>query len=89
MAPASRHNGQRERRVMAVEAQSKLFEALKAQIAKLEAERDRALGHNQAALDQRFEAAVRVLEWLSTVNPGYLSDSAAVALKRSMSDHHI
>jgi hypothetical protein len=64
---------------MAVEAQSKLFEALKAQIAKLETERDRALGHNQAVLDQRLEAAVKVLEWLSTVNPSYLSDSVDVS----------
>jgi hypothetical protein len=53
---------------MAKEAQYKLFEALKAHIAKLEAERDRdrASGHNQAILDQRLEAAARASEWLST-----------------------
>jgi hypothetical protein len=51
---------------VAKEAQDKLFEALKAHIAQLEAERDRASGHNQAVLDRRLEAAARVSEWLST-----------------------
>jgi hypothetical protein len=35
---------------MAVEAQWKLFEALQTHIAKLEADRDRAQGHNQQFL---------------------------------------
>jgi hypothetical protein len=73
---------------MAVEAQSRLFEALKAHISELEAERDRTLGDNQAVLDQRLEAAVKVLEWLSTVNPSYLSNSPAFTLQRSMADRH-
>jgi hypothetical protein len=51
---------------MAKEAQCKLFEALKAHIAQLEAERDRASGHNQAVLAHRLEAAARVSKWLST-----------------------
>jgi hypothetical protein len=74
---------------MAVEAQWKLFEALQTHIDKLEADRDRAQGPNQAVLDQRLESAVKVLEWLSTVNPSYLRDSPAFALKRSMADRHI
>jgi hypothetical protein len=55
---------------MAKEAQDKLFEALKAHIAQLEAERerdrDRASGDSQAVLYRRLEAAARVSEWLST-----------------------
>jgi hypothetical protein len=51
---------------MAKESQHKLFDALKAHIANLEAERNRAFGQNQAVLEQRLEAAVKVLEWLST-----------------------
>jgi hypothetical protein len=74
---------------MAVEAQWKLFEALQTHIAKLEADRDRAQGANQAVLDQRLESAVKALEWLSTANPSYLTDSPAFALKRSMADRHI
>jgi hypothetical protein len=74
---------------MVVEAQSKLFEALKAHIAKLEDERDRALGRNQAILDQRLEAAAKVLEWLSTVNPSHLSDSPVFTLQCSMADRHL
>ena len=49
---------------MAVEAQWKLFEALQTHIAKLEADRDRAQGPNQAVLIQRLESAVKALEWL-------------------------
>jgi hypothetical protein len=51
---------------MAKEAQDKLFEALKAHMAQLEAERDRASGPNQAVLERRLDAAARVAEWLST-----------------------
>ena len=60
---------------MAVETQSKLFEALKTQISKLEAERDRALAGHRAGLDQRLEAAGKVLVWLSTAYPSHPSDS--------------
>jgi hypothetical protein len=74
---------------MAVEAQSQLFEALKTQIAKLEAERGRALGDNRAVFDQRLEAAGKVLVWLSTVNPNYPSDSPVFTLKRSMTDLYL
>jgi hypothetical protein len=74
---------------MAVEAQSKLFEALKTQIAKLEAERDRALGHDRVIFDQRLEAAGKVLVWLSNVNPSCLSNSPAFMLQRSMADRHL
>lgn len=51
---------------MAKEAQTTLFQALKEHIADLEGERNRASGHNQAVLEQRLEAAVKVFEWLST-----------------------
>jgi hypothetical protein len=56
---------------MAKEAQHKLFEALKAHIADLEAERDRTPWYSQTVLDRRLEAAFRTLEWLSTrLEPG-------------------
>jgi hypothetical protein len=51
---------------MAKEAQSKLFEALEARIAKIEAELDLATGPNKVVLYQRLEAALSVSEWLKT-----------------------
>jgi hypothetical protein len=51
---------------MATDTQHQLFEALKAYTATLEAERDGASGTRQAVLDQRLEAARRLLELLST-----------------------
>jgi hypothetical protein len=51
---------------MATDAQHRLFEALKAHTLQLETERDAAPEHTQAVLDQRLEAARRLLEWLST-----------------------
>ena len=65
---------------MAKEEQYKLFEALKAHVADLEAERDRAFGQNQGVLDRRLETAVRVLEWLSTTLE--LGSSNTADLKR-------
>jgi hypothetical protein len=74
---------------MAVEPQSKLFEALKTQIAKLEAERDRALGHNRVVFDQQLDAAGKVLVWLSTANPSHLNDSPIYTLHPSITDCHL
>jgi hypothetical protein len=65
---------------MVKEAQYKLFEALKAHVADLEAERDRAFGQNQAVIDRRLEAAARVLEWLSTTLEFDASNTADLKL---------
>jgi hypothetical protein len=51
---------------MATETDTSLLEALKAYTTTLETERDGATGPRQAVLDQRLEAARRLLEWLST-----------------------
>jgi hypothetical protein len=51
---------------MAKESQHKLLDALKAHIADLKEELDRASGHNQAVLEQRLAAAREVLTCLST-----------------------
>jgi hypothetical protein len=69
---------------MVKEAQSKLFEALKAHVASLEAERNRASGQNQAVLDRRLEAGVRVLEWLST----RLDTGSPTVLRSSRTQSH-
>jgi hypothetical protein len=67
---------------MAKESQYRLLEAIKAHIASLEAERERASGHSRAILDQRLEAAGRVLGWLSTrPDIGSSSNTAATALE--------
>jgi hypothetical protein len=69
--------------IMVKEAQTELLESLKAHIARLEAERDRASGPPQAVLNQRLEAAARVFAWLSTtLEPSSPSYSNAAALKR-------
>jgi hypothetical protein len=46
---------------MATDTQHSLLEALKAHTTKLEAERDGASGPTQAVLEQRLEAARRLL----------------------------
>jgi hypothetical protein len=51
---------------MATETDTLLLEALEAYTATLETERDGASGTRQAVLDQRLEAARRLLELLST-----------------------
>jgi hypothetical protein len=68
---------------MARDPQYELFEALESHVTRLEAERDRASAHDHAVLDPRLEAALRVLEWLSTtLEVGSPSNSNATALKR-------
>jgi hypothetical protein len=66
---------------MVKEAQTELLESLKAHIARLETERDRASGLHQEILNQRLEAATRVFAWLSTRLEPATSYSNA-ALKR-------
>jgi hypothetical protein len=57
---------------MAKEVQSKLFEALEARIATIEAELDLATGPHKVVLYQRLEAALSVSEWLKpSLHPGY------------------
>jgi hypothetical protein len=51
---------------MAKETDSILLEALESYTTTLQTERDGAEGTRQAVLDQRLEAARRLLEWLST-----------------------
>jgi hypothetical protein len=51
---------------MATETDTLLLEALESYTTILENERDGASGTRQAVLDQRLEAARRLLEWLST-----------------------
>jgi len=56
---------------MATDAQYLLFETVKAHTFELEAERERASEHDRVVLDQRLEAARKLLEWLSTtLEPG-------------------
>jgi hypothetical protein len=63
---------------VAKEAQYMLFEALKAHIASLESERDRAVRKDEAVLDRRLAAATSVLDWLSTrIEPVSSSNSTA------------
>jgi hypothetical protein len=50
----------------ATETDPSLFEALKAHTINLETERDSATGPRREVLEQRLEAAKRLLEWLST-----------------------
>jgi hypothetical protein len=72
---------------MAKEAQYKLFEALTAHIADLEAERDRAPWYSQAVLDRRLESALKVLKWLSTTLEVGSSDTTALKLCSRTGSH--
>jgi hypothetical protein len=63
---------------MALDAQHRLFEALKAHTFQLETERDAAPERDQTVFDRRLEAAQRLLEWLSTIlEPASPSNSNA------------
>jgi hypothetical protein len=61
---------------MAMDAQRRLFEALKAHTFETETERDRASERDQVALDRRIGGARKLLEWLSTTLEPCVPDNA-------------
>jgi hypothetical protein len=67
---------------METHAQFRFFEGRETNTSELEATKEGTSGPRQAVLEQWFEAAPELLEWLSTsLHPGYSINSNVLAPK--------